>query len=374
MSKLKNVLILSGFTIQGGWGGGVIMRSLLKDYEGGFNFFWTTFSTEDNKQLKPYDGVGMLNFQTWYLNGQGRFNFILKLDALLFSLNFKSLLRKHQIDALWIVLGPDYNQLFKLSQLIPRLDLPIHISVHDDPVIEITPVKKEKARQLLSSILNSATSVDVISERMQRAYQQQYGIQAQVVTRGIPPDFPNNNLRALNTVDILMAGNGNASAPWPLPLLKAIEHLNKTQPAILHLFDSKFKKCENNMIKAYDQIDESIFNSFLSKIHLGYACDDLEPERIAFAQLSLPTKIITYIGAGIPFVYHGPSDSTVGDLLKKYKAGIVVDSNDPIQLSDSFLYLLNHYDSFQEECKRAVRETFSQSKIQQSFYEHFLRG
>ena len=366
----SHILILANFPPEGGWGGGVIIRSLLDHHPSQLKVYWTTFSPQDNTNLKAYGDVQPLPFKPNYLKGQSKWSVILAADAILFARKLNALIRRHHIDKLWIVLGTTDHQLYRLSKVASLLTIPFHVTVHDDPIIEIDDSKKAKATQHLGHLLRSASSVDVISHRMQQSYKQQYGIDSLVVTRGIPDTFPTNEKRIPHRLDILMAGYGNASAPWPQPLIDTIARLNTHTPTTLHLFDPKLTSYQSSTVNIYELMKESEFNAFLTRMHLGYACDDLAPANRAFAQLSLPTKIITYIGAGIPFLYHGPKDSTVGDLLKTFEAGIIVESNDANDVYAGMMTLLNNYDHYRNECLKARQNRFRQDTIQHQFYSY----
>lgn len=53
----------------------------------------------------------------------------------------------------------------------------------------------------------------------------------------------------------------------------------------------------------------------------------------AFSELSLPTKLVTYLGSGRPILFHGPSSTATGRLLGKFRAGQLLDDCDPAHLA-----------------------------------------
>ncbi len=369
---MKNILILSDSFPKHGWGGGVIIRSLTEGYPKNLKLFWTTFNI--NSDTQTCNEIEVLQFKTTYFRGRGMSSLILWLESQIFIYNFKKLVEKNKIDLIWVVLGTSYDKLYRIKHLVKNLSLPIHISVHDDPILEISKNKRQPATILFQEILSRATSIDVISSRMQQQYKMQYKVNSIVITRCIPQDFPQNNSVNPNFKTILMGGYGNASPPWPNPMIKAIEKLNRTQNFKLHLFDPKLKPFENEHVKVHDLISEEAFNELLKTVDLGYACDDLNSENLKFSQLSLPTKVITYIGAAIPFVYHGPKNSTVGDLINQYEIGIIVDSNNKSDLVDAFLKLQSNYQYYQDNCRLASKILFSHKIIQKRFFDNLLKN
>lgn len=368
----KNILVLANFLPDGGWGGGVIIRSLLQGKPQNVSVYWTTYYSKLNKQFEKNHLVPVIPFHHRYIRGQSKIRFLRWLDSTRFATNLNKLIAAYEIDKLWIVLGNSANELYRLRLLADKLTIPYHLTVHDDPIVDLSASHKAIGENALKGIISHAESMDVITDRMRISYREKYGKDSIVITRGIPDDFPVNDHRDANHIHILMGGYGNAAAPWPQPLIDAIENINTSNASTLHLFDPKLKPYENKQVKIYNGLPEPEYDQLLKTMHLGYACDDLTAERIPFAQLSLPTKIITYIGAGIPFVYHGPEDSTVGDLLKQYHVGTIVESNDANALSNAFMQLLNNYESYRKECLRAREKAFNSQLIQTKFYNRLI--
>lgn len=369
---MKNILILSCSLPNSGWGGGVIIRSLTKNYPEECKFFWTSFNVNQDQQKQTCNGIEVLKFKTKYFRGRGISSIILNIESKIFVANFNKLIKQNKIDLVWIVLGTSYDHLYRISKLSETISVKYHISIHDDPILEIEDKKKKKATSLFKNIVSNATTIDVISARMQAQYKKEYYLDSIVITRCIEEDFPQNNFTNDKYKTILMGGYGNASSPWPNPLIEAIKKLNNSYIFKLHLFDSKLKEHENEHIKVLDLVPEKEFNNILKTVDFGYACDDLKPENLKFAQLSLPTKIITYIGASIPFVYHGPKNSTVGDLINQYEVGVIIDNNNSEELYEAFLKLQSNYSYFQENCKLAKQKLFSQKIVQKHFYDTIL--
>ncbi|MES2544080.1 MAG: hypothetical protein V4548_04285 [Bacteroidota bacterium] len=369
---MKNVLILSNYLPNQGWGGGVIIRSLTENYPENLKMFWTTFNIQPNQKNIKCNNIEVIDFQTQYFRGRGFSDVILQFEMFFFVRDFNKLIRNNNIDLLWIVVGADYPNLVMIHSLVKKIKIPFHISIHDDPILEI-PIKKQKATRLFKEILQKANTIDVISTRMQIQYKNDFNVNSIVITRCIPEDFPKNSKATNEKINILMGGSGNATLPWPKPLLDSIHKLNQTNNWQLHLFDSKLKSYESSVVKVYDLMSEQSFNTILETTNIGYACDDLKLENIKFAQLSLPTKIVTYIGAGIPFLYHGPKDSTVGDLLKQYVCGIIIETNTPNDLTDGFLKLISNYNFYQENCILAKENLFSIKVVQNHFFNYILR-
>jgi glycosyltransferase involved in cell wall biosynthesis len=52
-----------------------------------------------------------------------------------------------------------------------------------------------------------------------------------------------------------------------------------------------------------------------------------------FVRLSLSTKLVTYLGSGVPILYHGPRIAAVADLLAENDAAFIQTALDPDSLA-----------------------------------------
>jgi alkanesulfonate monooxygenase SsuD/methylene tetrahydromethanopterin reductase-like flavin-dependent oxidoreductase (luciferase family) len=65
------------------------------------------------------------------------------------------------------------------------------------------------------------------------------------------------------------------------------------------------------------------------------------PEHENFTRYSVSTKMVTYVGSGLPILYHGPTTSAAFDLLRRHKAGIFLTSLSPEEIARSLTELSN---------------------------------
>jgi hypothetical protein len=59
-----------------------------------------------------------------------------------------------------------------------------------------------------------------------------------------------------------------------------------------------------------------------------------EAAEAALVRLSLSTKMVTYLGSGIPIFYHGPAESAAGDLLHRHNAAFLCTCLDPASIAE----------------------------------------
>ena len=118
------------------------------------------------------------------------------------------------------------------------------------------------------------------------------------------------------------------------------------------------------------RLEQTEFDKYLQGLEIGYACDPLTAAGREFAATSFSTKVVTYIGNGLPFVYHGPADSVVGDLVATYKCGVIVESHQPEQILGAFKTVIGDYRSLQQECLKARDELFDTARVRTGLFEY----
>jgi hypothetical protein len=60
-------------------------------------------------------------------------------------------------------------------------------------------------------------------------------------------------------------------------------------------------------------------------------------EHESFVRYSLSTKMITYLGSGLPIIYHGPVEAAASQLLAQHQAAILINSLDPHCIAEGLI-------------------------------------
>ena len=98
--------------------------------------------------------------------------------------------------------------------------------------------------------------------------------------------------------------------------------------------------------------------SDLERADLLYLPLPIDPEFESFTRYSLSTKLVTYLGSGIPILYHGPADSAAALLLGKYDAAICSSSTDPDELTQTVLTVQERSDVVVANALDLARDQF----------------
>ena len=80
---------------------------------------------------------------------------------------------------------------------------------------------------------------------------------------------------------------------------------------------------------------EEEVTSDLDSADLLYLPIPFAKQHESFARFSLPTKLVTYLGSGLPILYHGPPYSSSAALLNNYSAAIQIHTNRPEDVADA---------------------------------------
>jgi hypothetical protein len=75
----------------------------------------------------------------------------------------------------------------------------------------------------------------------------------------------------------------------------------------------------------------------LEEVDLLYLPLPFDERHASFARYSLATKLVTYLGTGIPILMHGPADSAAARLLARYDAAVMATTVDHGCVADAIV-------------------------------------
>lgn len=94
----------------------------------------------------------------------------------------------------------------------------------------------------------------------------------------------------------------------------------------------------------------------------------MDPAFKNFAQFSLSTKMVTYLGAGIPILYHGPTDSAAYALLGRTRACLACSSNSPEPIRQTLEAVAEKGKETVVSALRLANRKFALSEIRERFW------
>jgi hypothetical protein len=222
-----------------------------------------------------------------------------------------------------------------------RNDLPFFLSVHDDPVycLQGHPLQKSLLDKI-GEIWRKANARVVISEEMGEELCRRWGKRDYViVTDGIEKIEEQPHPVHPNRLAVYFMGLLHISyEPNFVALQKALRIISEENPGLDVSLTLRGGTLPEEALVAPELVrtlpfgNESQVRLDLKNADLLYQPLSLEAAHRAMSAYSLSTKMITYLGSGLPIFFHGPSDSAAGKLLKRSRAAFVCDSVDPAEI------------------------------------------
>ena len=222
------------------------------------------------------------------------------------------------------------------------LALPFFLSVHDDLAYTSGRNSRTGARALRAAWQNAAERF-VISETMGKEYCRRYGERSfQVVTDGLtslnsPSPRPDENRLRIYFMGLFhMAYEENLRA-----LLAGLAHFQREHPSVTTSVTLRCEHVRAEVIAGFESVtvlpfaDEAQVQRDLQTADLLYMPIPFGPEHENFARYSLSTKMVTYVGSGLPILYHGPQNSAAYDLLSAHNAAVLVTTLEPGDIAAS---------------------------------------
>jgi glycosyltransferase involved in cell wall biosynthesis len=210
-----------------------------------------------------------------------------------------------------------------------ELGLPYFLQVHDDLIYSgKSRIDLSAASRALRDVWRGAQVRFVISRQMGEEYARQYGAQEFIIiTDGLeriadaPVESNANELRIYFMGLFHISYEENLRA-----LLRAVARVRAERPS---LAISVTLRCgqiaardlaQDKHVRILPFGSEADVAADLQHADLVYLPLPFGPEFEPFVRLSLSTKVVTYLGSGIPILFHGPRAAAVSELLEQNDA------------------------------------------------------
>jgi len=327
------IAFIQPFGLHSPSGGARIFRSLLRDAP----FDWlsvvtgaltpppTTLGLELHVPLRPYFGrIERTRFGGWLGSAER-----------LFSGSFRARLaqtcRQHGCTAIHgLTQGRDFWYAYQVAR---ELEIPFHLSVHDDLVYALkgsAHLRLEETR--LQEVWRESASRFVISEAMGEEYCRRYGRRRfEVVTDGLeriepPKARPDTTLRIyfMGLLHISYTDNFRE-------LFRAISTIRQQRKDLSVSITCRCGSLPKQLERLFPVTllpmgSEQDVERDMETADLLYLPLPFDSAHETFVRYSLSTKMITYLGSGLPILYHGPRHAAAGRMLDEHGAALSVNS------------------------------------------------
>ncbi|MEO7166281.1 MAG: glycosyltransferase [Spartobacteria bacterium] len=276
--------------------------------------------------------------------------------------------------------GLDFHQAFKIAK---KLGLPYFLQVHDDLIYGRYPhISEPAAHAAIREAWLGADARFVISEQMGAEYCRRYGAgDYAVITDGLEEVAAAPVERSGNELRIYFMGMFHLSYEENLRvLLEALEQLrSEGTPVSMTLrcggLRASVTAGHENILRILPFASEADVQRDFESADLLYLPLPFQKEQDLLVRFSFSTKMVTYLGSGIPVLYHGPQSSAVYDSLRQHDAALLTESSDPAVVAQTLrAFLVDRAQGIACAARglRLVRQEFMLGDIAKKFWGSVL--
>jgi hypothetical protein len=223
--------------------------------------------------------------------------------------------------------------------------------------------------------MRSAQACGVMSPAMQNEFRSKYGVQTTILRHSISQRLWRTSVRRHDSDSLIIGFAGSTYTPseWEalFAALNTIHWRFDGRSVRIRILASHFvfkSKCAAHVeYFGWRPIEEVI--ALLSEadiLYLPYRFDSGFEEA---AQMGFPTKLSTYLAAGVPVLYHGPQEASVTHFMREYPVGACCHSQDSMAILDALSAVLESQfqQQFSKVQQRALASEFSDEVFRRRF-------
>lgn len=347
-ARAHPILFIQPFSLGVGGGGGArILRALLENAP----VPWRSICVSPQRP-KPWTGeTHFPSRPSWGKIETSRLAMFPKMTMSIFSGRFRRRLKAfcQRANTRAIHTVPHSGLDFAHAHAVAReLSLPFFVSVHDDLAYTAAHEGTKGVHEpAMRDAWLDADARFVISEPLGREYSRRYGERPfQIVTDGLKELNAIRQRSSSGNLRIYFMGLFHLGyEPNLRALLEALCILERADQPITSTVTCR---CEHIRPRVWKDIKylnvlpfagEAQIERDMNEADLLYMPMPFGQEHENFARYSVSTKMVTYVGSGLPILYHGPKTSAAFDLLHRNEAAIFLTSLNPEEIARSLIEL-----------------------------------
>lgn len=371
---LRNMLICAqAFGVHAAGGGSRILRALLKEApEPTISICMgvrkpppTLIVTE--LHIPPRPSFGRLEATRFRIYLDRLFTNFRRQQSLL-----EQVCREYKSDKLHTIAhGPDFWVSYQVAR---KLRVPFFLTVHDRLEYGLASESNRTFWiEYLGEVWCNADARMVISEEMGEGLDALYGKRPwTVVTDGLEHIHPLRE-RPKNSFRIYFAGAVHLSyAATFAALAKALALIRQQYPAMPVSLTVRGSAVPDSFeglpVRALPWASEGEIEKDMKEADLLYLPLPFGPEYEMFWRYSLSTKLVTYLGSGLPILYHGPAEAAAGRLLARHQAAVLATSLEPEEIARYLLEAGECAPQIVENAQRLARSQFMLEEQRRRFW------
>jgi hypothetical protein len=250
--------------------------------------------------------------------------------------------QRHQVQQIWAI----YNTpaVVMITQAVQHaLQVPLYSQVWDDiehicRQMNFDRLSRRRVRTVFSRLLGISERTAVISENMAARYAADYQARCQLVRHGVENQVsPRCQPTSEQEFRIAFSGSMYCPSAWSC-FLAAMDVLNWQVggksirfTVFCNHVSLKSARMANIDFRGWRSLEE--VSQTLQSSDLLYLPQAFEPEHRPLTELSFPTKLSAYAGAGRPVLVHSPSYGSLNPLFREHAIGVLCNSLSPEELA-----------------------------------------
>lgn len=268
----------------------------------------------------------------------------------------------------------DFWYAYRVAQ---KLNLPYYLTVHDELTYNLHKrLELGTAMNRLAKVWAGATARFVISDVMGQEYCRRYGDRSYaVVTDGLEKVAPAPLVRSPKSLRVYFMGSVHLS--YQANFCALVQALDQFQQTHLDWTVSlsirgglSFSLPENAIaIKLLPWASEAEVAADINHADVLYLPLPFGKSNESFARYSLSTKLVTYLGSGLPILYHGPKFAAAAQLLREKDAAILAESLDPEDIQQVLANAKSRTSEMVENALHLGCNQFSLNNTQNRFWK-----
>lgn len=382
-SENQNVIaFLQPFALRGPGGGARILRSLLQAEHPPVISINTAsdglLSGPASGELhgplrRSFGRLEYTRFHPWF----GIFD---QLGSRKFAVRLRRILRERRVRLVHVV-HQSYD-IVPIGQVVRELQIPLFLTIHDD--YEYMLQGHPGLSRIAESVGNAwrgAKGVFVISEEMGREYARRFGEREYtVVTDGLSNTAAAPLPRSEKSLRVYFMGLFHYTYRRNFrAVLDALKILREKNPDWKISVTSRSgsisvgTQADDVAVRVLPFASEAEIEKDLRSADLLYQPMPFQADSASFGKFSLSTKMITYLGSGLPIFYHGPDEAAAYQLLRRHRAAALCTTLDPESIAADLLGAMAHRESVTSNALALARSQFLLADQQQRFWHPILQ-
>ena len=392
MPDLPKLLVATEFPPNVPGGGGAIVRQMLEGWPANKLFWWSCLPDKNRQFGQNVARHAVANIPPkLYPNKRAVWLKNLALETIWrpwAASHLRKTLKAVQPDVIWVI--PHCWSIPPLADALLNANVGFHVSIHDYPDVRAamdrfgTKRCQSMATQV-DKLYARATTRDAISQQMADDLLARTGASGVISRAGLERgDFDYLHAEPKkqdDSIRIAYAGTIIAEESFAV-FVKALTKLRTQLPRPLtldffgdHSYRSRDWFDARWMIE-HGSLTASELSTALKDCTWGFSPMELTDDNARYNRFSLPTKVVSYLAAGLPVISLGHPESTVVKLASQYQLGICLSESDPDNLCIQLKPALSELDpqrKYRPEILRCATAEFDAGRIRETLHENFRK-